>query len=464
MVQTDLKRIDKMKRPSVSFMGLGHVGLTIAACMASRGFKVLGFDVDPEKVKMVNKAKCPIYEPKLEELIKNSVKRGLLRATTDFKEAILDSDVTFITVGTPSLKTGEIDLRYVKEASKIIGEALSEKDDWHLIVVKSTVIPGTTEGLVKKIVEERSGKRCPEDFGLCMNPEFLREGSAVRDTLNPDRIIIGEIDKRSGDCLEHLYRIFYGDAIPPILRTSPINAELIKYANNAFLAMKVSFINMIANLCQELPGADIEDVAKGIGLDKRIGPLFLKAGVGWGGSCWPKDLAALRTLAKKLGVEMPLIDATIEINTKQPLKLIELAKQLLGDLKGKRISILGLSFKPETDDMRGAVSVKIIEVLLNEGASVIVYDPRAMATAKCILKDKVEYASSVKECLSGSDCALLVTEWEEFKELKPDDFKRLMKNPVVIDGRRIYDAKAFFTKIKFAAIGLGPQKANNEER
>ena len=445
-----------MSRPAISFMGLGYVGLTTAACLASRGFRVIGFDVDPKKVETVNRGICPIYEPGLEELIRDAVSKGLLRATRDFREAVLKSGITFITVGTPSLETGEIDLRYVREASRMIGEALSEKPGWHLVVVKSTVTPGTTEGLVKETIERHSGKKCPQDFGLCMNPEFLREGSAVEDTFHPDRIVIGEVDKRSGDFLEELYRSFYGPDMPPVLRTRPVNAELIKYANNAFLAMKVSFINMIANLCQKLPGADVEEIAKGIGMDKRIGPLFLRAGAGWGGPCWPKDLAALRVFAERLGVDMPLVDATLKINEGQPLKVVDLAKELLGDLRGKRVSILGLAFKPGTDDMRGAVSVRVVEALLKEGASVVVYDPKAMKNARRVLGDRIKYASSVEECLLGSECAILVTGWEEFRHLRPQDFRRLMRNPVVVDGRRVYDPEKFLREVRFATIGFKP--------
>ncbi len=298
-------------------------------------------------------------------------------------------------------------------------------------------------------------KSCPEDFGLCTNPEFLREGAAVEDTFHPDRIIIGEVDERSGNFLEALYRSFHRDDIPPILRTTPVNAELIKYANNTFLAMKVSFINMIANICQKLPKADVEEVAKGIGIDKRISPLFLKAGAGWGGSCWPKDLAALRAYAQKLNVEVPLVDATLKINETQPLKIIELAKKLLGDLNGRHVSILGLSFKPGTDDMRGAVSVKIVEALLTEGARVAVYDPKATENARRLLGSRVKYASSAIECIKDADCCILVTEWEEFKKLEPQDFIKNMRQPILIDGRRIYDPKEFRQKLLFAAIGLG---------
>jgi nucleotide sugar dehydrogenase len=443
---------------AISIFGLGYVGLTTAACLASRGFKVICFDVDEVKVDAVNSGRAPFFEPKLDELLRRAVEEGYLRAVKDPKIAILNSEVTFITVGTPSRDDGSIDLTYVESASRMIGEALRLKSGWHLVVVKSTVLPMTTENVVKRIIEEASGKSCGEGFGLCVNPEFLREGSAVEDTFKPDRIIIGEVDKRSGDFLEGIYRGFYGDGLPPIIRTTPVNAELIKYANNAFLAMKVSFINMIANLCQKIPGADVEVVARGIGLDKRIGSLFLKAGAGWGGSCFRKDIEALINFSRKMGVDLPIVEATLKVNETQPFKVVELAKELVGSLENRRISVLGLSFKPDTDDMRYAVSIKVINRLLEEGAKVIAYDPKAIPNARKIFGETIEYANSVEECLKGSECALIVTEWSVFKNLKPEEFIRLMKIPVVVDGRRMYDAKLFSSKLRFAAIGLGEKK------
>ena len=382
------------------------------------------------------------------------VEEGYLKAVKDPKAAILNSEVTFITVGTPSKEDGSIDLTYIKNASRMIGEALRLKNGWHLVVVKSTVLPTTTENFVKRIIEEASGKMCGEGSGLCVNPEFLREGNAVEDTFKPDRIIIGEVDRRSGDLLEEIYREFYGSELPPIIRTTPVNAELIKYANNAFLAMKISFINMIANLCQKIAGADVEVVARGIGLDKRIGPLFLKAGAGWGGSCFRKDLEALLDYAIKNGVDLPLIEATLKVNRAQPYKVVELARELIGGLSGRRISVLGLAFKPGTDDMRDAVSIKIVRMLVEEGAKVVVYDPKAMENAKRIFGENVEYAGSIEECLKDSECVLIVTEWDEFRRLKPEDFIKLMKIPAVVDGRRIYDPEVYSRKLKFKAIGL----------
>jgi len=441
------------KKPVISFFGLGYVGIVTAACFASRGYEVLAFDVDKSKVDSINRAKAPIYEPKLDELIEKSVKNGNLKGVYDPSQAVLNSNITFITVGTPSKEDGSIDLKYVDSASKMIGEALKLKNDWHLVVLRSTVIPGTTNNMVKKNIEEISKKECEKEFGLCYNPEFLKEGSAVDDTFNPDRIVIGG-DEKSVKQLLNLYEEFY-NPLPPLVLTNAENAELIKYANNAFLAMKVSFINMISWICQKLPDGDVDVIAKGIGLDKRIGPLFLKAGPGWGGSCWPKDLRALIKFSEKLDIKLPLVNATIEVNEKQPLIMIDLAKEDLKSLKNKTIAILGLSFKPNTDDIREAVSIKIIKKLLEEGANVKVYDPKAMDNMRKIFEDKIVYSKSAIECIKDSDCAMLVTEWDEFKNLTPEDFLMNMRNPLLIDGRRIYDRKDFSKKLKYKAIGLG---------
>jgi len=447
-----------MKKRSVSFFGLGHVGLTTAACLASRGFRVIGYDIDGEKVKRINNGEAPFFEPGLDELLRDSVKNGMLRATTDPMEAVLNTEVTFITVGTPSAPDGSIDLRYVESASRMIGEALRHKKDWHLVVVKSTVIPLTTERVVKPLIEEASGKRCGYDFGLAMNPEFLREGSAVRDTFKPDRIVIGEFDKRSGDALEELYRDFYGEELPPIIRTTPVNAELIKYSNNAFLAMKVSFINMIANICQKLEGADVTVVAEAIGMDKRIGPLFLKAGPGWGGPCLGKDIMALKRFSESIGVTTPLIDATIKINKQQPMKLVELAEKHLGSLKGKRIAVLGLSFKPDTDDVTDSPSIRLVKTLLERGAEVIVYDPKAMENFKKLFGNSIKYAPNALSCIEGADCAVIMTEWKEFRDISPQTYLKLMRTPVLIDGRRIYPPDVYSKHLRFEAVGYSPSK------
>ncbi|MCD6262932.1 UDP-glucose/GDP-mannose dehydrogenase family protein [Candidatus Bathyarchaeota archaeon] len=439
----------------VSFFGLGYVGLCTAVCFAKKGFKVVGVDIDEEKIKGIMEGEAPLYEPDLEPLLRDCLRKGTLTCTTDPREGVTRSTVSFITVGTPSRPDGSIDLRYIRLVAKDIGEALREKAGYHLVVVKSTVTPGTTLDVAKPILEDASGRKCGPDLGLCMNPEFLREGRAIQDVLNPDRIIIGEYDEKSGDLLEGLYRQFHEGETPPVLRTNIPTAELVKYANNAFLATKISFINTIANICERIPDVDVTTVARGIGLDHRINPRFLRAGLGYGGSCFPKDLKAIIALSKQLSYRPILLQAVQEVNEAQARRAVEIAREELGELKGKRIAVLGLSFKPDTDDMREARSIPIINQLLREGAEVTAYDPVAIPKAKTILKDRIRYAPSPTECLKGADCCILITEWEEFKGLRPEDFLKNMKQPILIDGRRIYNPKEFNKKLKFRAIGLG---------
>jgi UDPglucose 6-dehydrogenase len=437
----------------ISFFGLGYVGTVYSVGFASKGSQVIGFDIDKEKLTLLASGKSPFYEPGLSDLLKHCIKKNTFKVTSDPNEAVLNSDITFITVGTPSQKDGSIDLKNVIESSRMIGKTLKEKKGiYHVVVVKSTVIPGTTTTLIKDAIQCSSGLLAYNDFGLAMNPEFLKEGEAVQDFFKPDRVIIGSNDIRSCEVLEQLYSSF--DC--PKLYTDISSAELIKYANNSFLAMKVSFINMMANLCQKIPSSDISVVARGIGLDNRIGPSFLRAGAGWGGSCWPKDLNALMHFGKNLGVSLPLIDVALKINDSQPDRLVQLAEELLGNLKGKRIAVLGLSFKPNTDDVRAAVSLKIVRTLLEKGAKVIVYDPAAMENFKQALNNsRVKYASSAKSCIMGAECALIVTEWDEFKAIEPNDYLALMKYPALVDGRRIYEPMKYIKPLKFKAIGLG---------
>jgi len=442
-------------KPSLSVMGIGYVGLCTAVGFASKGYKVIASTHDAQKAAKIKRGIPPFYEPDLQELLEKTVRDGNLNCLLNQPDkAVFETDITFNAVGTPSKPDGSIDLQHIERSSHEIGQALRKKGKYHLVVVKSTVVPGTTENIVKSILEKQSRKQCGSDFGLCMNPEFLREGSAVEDTLNPDRIVIGEHDKKSGETLESLFKDFYGKKTPPTVRTNLSTAELIKYANNSFLATKISFINTIANLCEKIPGADVTVVAKSIGIDKRIGPLFLNAGLGYGGSCFPKDVKALIAHSKTLGYKPELLEAVENINETQPYKAVQLCKSLLGNLKGKRIAILGLAFKPNTDDMREARSIPIINQLLKESANITAYDPAAIQNAKKIFADKVEYASSAIECLKDTDCCILVTEWDEFKNLTPEDFCQLMHQPNLIDGRRIFDPEKFRQKLRFAAIGL----------
>ena len=446
-------------KPRISVIGLGYVGLCTALCLASKGFHVVGVDVDTEKINSLRQGRSQTYEPQLQRHLNKALKTQLFQPTTDSKLAVQNTDVTFVSVGTPSLEDGSIDLTYVKQSSATIAASLKNKAKWHLVVIRSTVVPTTCDTVVKPMIEEKSGRPCGKEWGLCMNPEFLREGSAIHDTLYPDRIIIGEYNERSGSALDKLYRNFLGRNIPTE-RMCLVNAELVKYANNAFLATKISFANMIANLCGTLPTADIQVVTRGIGLDRRIGSRFLNAGLGYGGSCFPKDIKALAALGRKQNIDLPLIHATTEINEKQPLRSVDLAEKLVGSLSGKRIAVLGLAFKPETDDMREAVSIPIIKELLQRRAKVVAYDPKAMPQARKIFEKSITYAESAVECIRGSDVCILVTEWKQFKTLRQKQFAALMDHPAIVDGRRLLKSSQF-PRVKYAAVGLGPNRRDS---
>ena len=439
----------------ISVFGLGPVGLVTAVCFAKRGYEVVGIDPDSRRVELIQNAQAPFFEPSLADYLTETIKNGKLRATSD-SMANANSDFTYITVGTPSGEDGSIDLTYIRSAAAAIGKSLRNKEGYQLVLVKSTVIPGTAREVVKPIIEQESGKLLGRGFGLCSNPEFLREGNAIYDSDFPDRIVIGG-QQDDLNRLETFYREFFGEKTPPIIRTSFENAELTKYANNSFLAMKVSFINMIANLCQKTTGADVEDVAKGIGLDKRIGALFLRPGLGWGGSCFPKDLKAISAYGKKINVKTTLVDAAIDVNDNQPLKAVEMAKKLLGgDLRDKKIAVLGLAFKPDTDDIREAVSIPMIKEILAANGEVVAYDPAAMPNTRKVLQDTIKYATNPANCIEQADCCIIVTEWEEFKKISPTVFLKTMKRPIVVDGRRIYDPSVFRKAgVIFSAIGLG---------
>lgn len=415
----------------VSVIGMGFVGLVSAACFAKK-FEVIASTHDPKKIELINEGRAPFYEKDLDAILRGVVRSENLSVISERKEAVLNSDITFITVGTPSRPDGGIDLRFIESSAKEIGEALKDKDG-HLVVVKSTVVPETTEKVVKPILEEHSGKKAGVDFGLCMNPEFLREGSAVHDTLHPDRIVIGENDKSSGDVLEEFYREFYGRECPPILRTALATAEMVKYASNAFLATKVSFSNEIGNMCKTL-GIDVYEVMRAVGLDFRVSPHFLRAGVGFGGSCFPKDVKALIHKAEKLGCQPKLLKSVMDVNEEQPERMFHLLERKLGNLLGRKIAILGLAFKNDTDDIRESRAIPVIKMLIEKGTKVSAYDPMANENMRAIFPD-IEYCHSAEDALRDADACLVMTEWEEFKKLG-DEFK-VMKNRIVIDGRRV---------------------------
>jgi UDPglucose 6-dehydrogenase len=437
-------------------IGMGHVGLTTAVCLSAKRNKVTGVDVDERKVATINSGKIPFREPWLEKHLRRALSSGF-ECVSDIRQAISQSRITFITVGTPLGTDGEANLDEVKVAAESTGSSLKQKNQYHLVVLRSTVPPRTTMNVIRPILESASMKCTPADFGLCVNPEFLREGSAIHDMLHPDKIVIGAMDKHSCDVLLKLYRDFYGKKVRTIM-TSPTNAELIKYANNAFLATKISFINTIANMCQSLEGADVRTVAGAIGLDKRIGPFYLDAGLGFGGSCLPKDVKALVKFSmKELSYYPSLIADADSTNSAQPLKAVDLVRRALGGLKSKRIAVLGLSFKPDTDDLREAVSISIIKSVLGEGAAVVAYDPMAVESARRIFQDKIEYADDAMKCIEKADCCMVVTEWDEFKKLRASDFRSRMRKPLVVDGRRIYERAEFIEAgVEFYAVGLGP--------
>ncbi|ODS40484.1 UDP-glucose 6-dehydrogenase [Candidatus Altiarchaeales archaeon WOR_SM1_SCG] len=430
----------------ISVIGAGYVGLITGACLADLDNEVYCVDVIEEKVRKINNKIPPIYEEGLSELLKKNIGKNLT-ASTDAENAVKNSDITFIAVGTPGGDDGSINLTYIEESAKSIGKALKEKNNYHVVVVKSTVIPGTTDSVVIPILEEFSGKTAGRDFGVCMNPEFLREGKAIYDFMNPDRIVIGELNKKSGDMIRELYKNF--DC--PIMRTSLRAAEMIKYASNAFLATKISFINEIANIC-ERTGVDVTEVAKGIGLDRRINPNFLNAGVGFGGSCFPKDVNALVREAKEENYEPVLLNAVLDLNEKQKMRAYEIARDIM-DLSGKKIAVLGLAFKEGTDDVRYAPAIPTIEKLLKSGAKIFVYDPEAMENAKGIFGNKVKYCKSIDSALENADLCIIMTEWNDFKEIY-DKFS-LMKNKIVVDGRRILDpVKAENQGMEYYGIGF----------
>jgi UDPglucose 6-dehydrogenase len=409
----------------LSIIGTGYVGLVTGTCFAKLGHTVTCVDIDPEKIKKINNGISPIYEEGLDCLLSENKEK--ISATTDYTSALLHTDITFLCVGTPSTKNGSIDLSYLKEATKKIATILKNKKTWHLIVVKSTTLPGTTRTVVLPLLEQYSGKKVGPDIGLAMNPEFLKEGVAIQDFLQPDRIVVGSYDDRSRTTLRELYKEFSC----PLVETSLSSAEMIKYASNTFLATKISFINEIGNLCKKL-GIDAYDVATGMGLDTRIGRPFLDSGIGWGGSCFPKDVDALIAWAKEIKEPTRIIESTKAVNTDQPLRLVKILRKHIPKLKGTTIGILGLAFKPNTDDIRDSRAIPIVEELLREGVHIKAYDPQAMDNFKT-LYPTIEYCPSASDVLSA-DAILITTKWKEFTSLQ-------YNGKIVIDGRRLEQAK-----------------------
>ena len=408
--------------------GTGYVGLVTGACLSEMGHKVTCVDIDEAKVEIMKKGVSPIYEPGLEDLLKRNYKEGRLDFTTNYKDAYKSADVVFIGVGTPEREDGSANLDYVFNVCNQISENAS-KDC--LVVVKSTVPIGTNDKIEEFLNENKVNNI---NIEVASNPEFLAQGTAVIDTLKAKRIVIGVESKKSEEILKSIYEVFN----IPIIVTNRRSAEMIKYASNDFLALKISFVNEIANIC-EIVGADIEDVAKGMSYDPRIGDKFLRAGLGYGGSCFPKDTKALHWLANDNGYEIKTIKATIEVNENQKYKLFRKAKKRFGSLKGLKVAVLGLTFKPNTDDLREAPSIPNIRRLLEEGANIVAYDPVGEGNFKRIINGNIEYVSSPYEALEDSDVVFIFTEWDEIKKIELSKYVELMNTPIIFDGRNCYD-------------------------
>jgi UDPglucose 6-dehydrogenase len=415
----------------IAVIGAGYVGLVTAACLADLGNDVICNDIDSKKISKLNRGMIPIYEPGLDDLIKRNRRERRLKFTTNLKSSVGSSEIIFIAVWTPPKDSGEADLTHIEAVAKDVARYMRS---YHLVVEKSTT-PVETGTWIKKTLEAYAHKGVK--FDVASNPEFLREGSAIGDFMHPDRIVIGVESKKAESILKELYRPLGAE----IIVTSINSAEIIKHASNSFLATKISFINAVANICEKA-GADVEEVARGMGLDRRIGRSFLDAGIGFGGFCFPKDIEAFIHISEKLGYNFELLKSVKRINEAQRLLLVKKIEKAVWNIKGKTIGILGLAFKPNTDDMRFAPSLTIIEKLKQEGAHIKAYDPQSMGKARQLSGFKgVKFCKAPYEAVKGADCAVVVTEWNEFKELDLKKVKKLMRQPVIVDGRNIYEPK-----------------------
>jgi UDPglucose 6-dehydrogenase len=445
----------------VVIIGTGYVGLVSGVGLADIGHEVVCVDVDPKKVELINSGTSPIHEAGLDELLRKNISSGALSATTDIKSAIVGAEVSMIAVGTP-LDGNEIDLKFIRQAAKDIASALQLAAEYHVVCVKSTVVPGTTESVVGKILEENSSRKLGVDLGLTMNPEFLAEGSAVYDFMNPDRIVIGAIDAPSSSVMRRLYEYF---SFADFVHTTPATAEMCKYASNAFLATVISFTNEIANLCSEIDEVDVVDVLNAVYKDRRLSPItphgritpgllsFLFPGTGFGGSCFPKDVKALAFYGSSLNRPMIILQSVLETNQLQPAITVDLITQALGNLEGKRVSVLGLAFKPGTDDVRETPALSIIQILLEKKAMVVAHDPIAINSMKSTYPWlQVEYQSDVQDAVVDADAVVFATRWPEYLTI----YQNLKSRSVpVIDGRRFLDKQEY---PHYRGIGLNMKK------
>ena len=435
---------------NICVAGTGYVGLVTGACLADFGNAVRCVDIDESKIRSLENSEVPFYEPGLQEVVKRNVERGRLSFSTDIKMGIEEATVIFVAVGTPMSKEGEADLSYVEMVAKSVGEHLN---GYKIVVLKSTVPAGTCD-LVQSIIEKTSTSG--HDFDVVSNPEFLREGSAIEDFMKPDRIVLGASTERALKVMTEIYRpLILEDT--PVVDTDVKTSEMIKYASNAFLATKISFINEIANVCERI-NADVSVVSRAMGLDVRIGPQFLRAGAGYGGSCFPKDTRALVKTAEAAGYDLQIVKAAISVNDEQRRHMIEKIEEAVGGVKGKSIAILGFAFKPDTDDLREAPAIDIAQDLLSKGATLKGYDPVAMEEAKALIGD-VTFCEDVFEAVKGADVAVFVTEWNEFRDLDLVKIKSLMKSPVIVDCRNIYEPPRMKDLgFEYSSVGRRPRR------
>ena len=435
----------------ISIIGLGFVGLSLTSALSSKGYKVVGIDIDKKKCEKIRNGITPFFEPGLERILKKGLKKNL-EISNDFS-LINDCDLIFVTVGTPQSKNGSINLSIIKQAVSSIGTNLKKNKKNPIIFIKSTVVPGTMKDVILPILEKKSNKKAGRDFGLISNPEFLQESRAIRDTEFPHAVVLGGYKTKFMKKAKNFFEKLHPNI--PIIITNHQTAEMIKYANNSFLATKISFINQLSNICQNIPGANIDDIAKIIGLDPRIGKLFLNAGPGYGGSCLPKDMKALINFANRVGTNPTLLNAVEKTNQNQMENIISLIEKKLGKIASKRITILGTAFKPNTDDVRASMAIKLIKKLLKKKAKITIYDPKAMRNTMKIFEGKIVYAKSITDALNKSQCAIMMTHWKQFEALNNNSIK-YMKRKFIIDCRRILSKKEL--DAEYYAIGIGKKE------
>lgn len=435
--------------PVISIVGLGKLGAPMVASFASRGFWVIGIDRNPEVIDSVNSGEAPMFEPGMDSLFKKH--HGSISATDDYQYGILNSSITFIVVPTPSDERGGFSLEFVLASCREIGNALKNKNDYHLVVLTSTVLPGATEGQAKPLLEESSGKTCGKDFGLCYGPEFIALGSVIRDFLNPDFVLIGESDPQAGAMLESLYMDVCENK-PPVARMNFTNAELAKLAVNTFVTTKITFANTLARICEHLPGASVDVVTQAIGLDKRVGGKYLKGAIGYGGPCFPRDNLAFSHLAENMGIGMTLASETDRINREQLKYLFGIVKSRMQE--GGVVGVLGLSYKPDTYVVEESQGLLLAQMLVDEGYAVCVYDPMGMDEARKTIKGAVSFADSADECAGQSDILVLATPWDEFKQIPLEVFARNGPKRVVIDCWRMLDAEKCSRVAEYESLGV----------